>query len=114
MGLRFFCDRRGGFGIFVGDAFEIFVDSGAAFGVEHGLDVVALFAGELSDFGRADGDDRKIGVDGELLQILRGETFAHVGERGQAEVGLVDAVEADGFVVVHAREGRFDFVVRRL
>ena len=51
----------------------------------------------------------RFGLIGQLLQILRRETIAHVGERGQAQVRLVDAVEADGFVIIHAREWRLDF-----
>ena len=72
------------------------------------LDVVALLARKLADLGRADGDYWQIRIDRQFLQILGREAVAHVGKRGQPQIGLVDAVQADGFVVVHARKGRFD------
>ena len=52
-----------------------------------------------------------IGKSGSMLSVARfsgAKADAHVGHRGQAHVGLVDAVEANGLVVGHAREWRDD------
>ena len=106
----FLRDLGRGFGELVGDALEVFENLRAALGVEHGLDVVTLFARKFADLGRADGNHRQVGVDGQFLQVLWHEAVTHVGKSGQAQVGLVDAVEPDGFVIVHARKRRFDFV----
>ena len=48
-----------------------------------------------------------IGSSGSMLSVARfsgAKAVAHIGHRGQAHVGLVDAVLADGVVVGHARE----------
>ena len=64
-------------------------------------------------FGRADRNHRQIRVDRQLLQVLRRKTFPHIGECGQAQVRLVDAIQPDGLVVIHARKRGFDGVPRR-
>ena len=47
-------------------------------------------------------------------KILRREAVAHVGECGQTQIGLVDAVEPDGLVIIHARKRRLDRAARGL
>ena len=73
---------------------------------EHRLDLVALFARELADLRDDDGDHGKLGIDLQRLQVFGREGLAHVGHCRQAQVGLVDAVEADRLVVAHLRERR--------
>src|SRR5208337_269185 len=65
---------------------------------------------QLANLGRADGNHRQVFVDAQLIELIRRKTIGDVGEGGQAQVGLVDAVLAHGFVKVHALEGRFDLV----
>ena len=67
--------------------------------------VVALLAREVADFGNAHDNDGQRGIDCQRLQLFGGEGGANVGEARQAQVGLVDAEGAHGFVVGDAREG---------
>ena len=82
--------------------------------MEHGLNVVALLAREFADPGRANCNHRQIGIDGQLLQVLCGEAVPHIGKCGQPQVRLVDAIQPDGFVVVHTGKRRLDVVSSRL
>ena len=81
--------------------------------MEHGLDVVALLARKLAHFGCAHRNQRQVRIDGEFLQILRAEAIANIGERRQPQAGLVDPIQANGFVIIHARERRRNFLARR-
>ena len=78
IGANFLPDFCGGFGMLVLDALEVFEDAGSAFGDEQGLDVVALFARELADFGGADGEHRQVLIDRQRLQFFGGEAVAHI------------------------------------
>src|SRR5579862_6940609 len=109
-GTRFLTDLRRGLGKLALDALEVFEDASATLGDEHGLDVVTFFAREFADAGSANGDNREIFVNGKLFEIVGTETLAHVGERGQTKVRLVDPVLPDGIVVIHARKGCLDLV----
>ena len=68
--------------------------------------VFALFAAEFADVGDAQGDDGQRGIDLQSGKIVVGKSGAHVGEAGQAQVGLVGAVLAHGVVVGDARKRR--------
>src|SRR2546430_9809600 len=48
----------------------------------------------------------------ESFEVLGGEAVAYFGKRGQAQVGLVDAELADGFVIIHTRKGCLDCMSR--
>src|SRR6266567_30811 len=80
--------------------------------LQQSLMLVALFARKLADVGYANGDDREIRFNAERLLDLRGECFSNVGNRRKTQVGLIDAVIADGIVITHAREGRGEFEAR--
>ncbi len=86
---------------------DVLEDLGFFAVAEHRLDLVALLARELADLRDDDRDHRQLGIDVQRRQILRRECLAHVGHRGQAQVGLVDAVQADRLVVAHAAETAF-------
>ena len=85
---------------------DVLEDLGVFALAEQRLDLVALFARELADLRDDDGDDRQLRIDVQRLQVLRRKCLAHVGHRGQAQVGLVDAVQPDRLVVAHLRERR--------
>ncbi len=66
-------------------------------------------ARKLADLGNADGDHRQLGDQCSVSSCAGGKRRAHVGHRRQTQVGLVDAVQADGLVVGHLRERRRQF-----
>ncbi len=107
---RLDCDGFGergevGTGAQAGDVEEVeaaVAEAGADFAKER----LARGAAELADGGDDEAEDGQL-----LLDLERRAQFGRqqVGERdhrGQAHVGLVDAVVADGVVVGHAGEGR--------
>ncbi len=67
----------------------------------------ALRSGESADAGNGEAEDRERGVDLEGFAELGRNGFGEVDHRGQAHVGLVDAVFADGLVVGHLHEIAF-------
>ena len=73
---------------------------------KHRLDLVALFARKFADLGNNDRDNRQLRIDVQRVQVLWRKCLAHVGHRRQAQVGLVDAVQADRLVVAHLRKRR--------
>jgi hypothetical protein len=90
----------------LGEALEIVNELGALLLVEEGMVVFALLAAQLADAGNAQGDDGQRWID-----LQRGKGFvrkggAHVGQAGQAQVGLVGAELAHRVVVGDARERR--------
>ena len=97
-------DLHGGFGKALGEALEVVDELGALFLIEERMIVFALLAAELADVGNAQCDDGQRGIDLQRAERVVGERRAHVGEAGQAQVGLVGAVLAQRFVVSDARE----------
>ena len=68
--------------------------------------LLALGAAELADAGDDEAEDGQLLLDLERGAQLGREDVAERDHGGQAHVGLVDAVVADGLVVGHADEGR--------
>ena len=96
----------GGFRKALGEPLEVVDELGALLLVEERMVVFALLAAELADLGNAQRDDGQRGIDLQRGEGLVGKRGAHVGEAGQAQVGLVGAELAHGVVVGDAREGR--------
>src|ERR1019366_5828522 len=97
---------RNGLGKRLLQALDVLEDFGVLALAKHRLDLVAFFARKFADLGNDDGDNRQLGIDVQRLQVLGRKRFAHVGHRSQAQVGLVNAVQANRLVVAHLRERR--------
>ena len=68
--------------------------------------VLRCGAAEAAGLGDDEAEDGQLLLDLQVLAQLGREVIGEVDHRGQAHVGLVDAVLADGLVVGHLDEGR--------